>query len=155
MFKGTYSSSSSSDSSEDEAESLTLAQLSRKSPMVPHPRKLNEDTREDESDEALSSSSDNEQEKESKEDELKVPRALEEVLTEEAVPSELKDVWKGRKIKKFLDEDGLKKWTCAFCGEVRKGWNATKAMGHMLGGANNVKGCETRFPPNGSSCILI
>ena len=49
---------------------------------------------------------------------------------------------RGGKIKKFLDEDGLKKWTCDFCGEVRKGWNATKAMGHMLGGANNVKGCD-------------
>ena len=95
MIEGTSSTSSSSDSSEDEAEGLTLAQLSRKSPMVPHPRKLNEDTHEDESDEALSSSSDNEQEKESKEDELQVPRALEEVLTEEVVPSKLKDVWKG------------------------------------------------------------
>ena len=43
---------------------------------------------------------------------------------------------------KFVDEDGVKKWTCAFCGEVRKGWNATKALGHMLGDAQNVKGCE-------------
>ncbi len=48
----------------------------------------------------------------------------------------------GGKIKKFLDEDGLKKLTCDFCGEVRKGWNATKAMGHVLGGTNNVKGCD-------------
>ncbi len=82
MIEGTSSTSSSSDSSEDESKGLTLAQLSRKSPVVPHPQKLNEDTRKDESDEALSSSSDNEQEEESKEDELQVPRALEEVLAE-------------------------------------------------------------------------
>ena len=92
MIEGTSSASFSSDSSDNEAEGLTLAQLSRKNLMVPHPQKLNKDTHEDESDEALSSSSDNEQEKESKEDELTVPRALEEVLTKEAVPSKLKDV---------------------------------------------------------------
>jgi hypothetical protein len=44
---------------------------------------------------------------------------------------------------KFTDEDNdLKKWTCNFCGETRKEWNATKALGHMIGGANNVKGCD-------------
>ena len=71
-----------------------------------------------------------------------MPRDLEEVLQDEVLPSKLKDVW-GGKITKYLDEeDGLRKWTCGFCGEVRKGWNATKALGHMIGGASNVKGCE-------------
>ena len=33
---------------------------------------------------------------------------------------------------KFVDEDGSQKWTCD-CGEIRKGWNTTKALGHMIG----------------------
>ena len=61
----------------------------------------------------------------------------------------------GGKITKFTnDDDCLTKWTCNFCFETRKGWNATKALGSMIGVANNVKGCEM-IPPNGSSCILI
>ena len=72
---------------------------------------------------------------------MQEPRDLEQVLLDEVVPSKLMDVWMGGKITKFVDdEDGLKKWTCAFCGEIRKGWNATKALGHMIGGADNVKG---------------
>ena len=142
MTTGKSSSSSSSDSSEDEDERLTLAQLTRKKSMLLPPRRLNEDINKDCGDNVSSSSSENEEEDESEEDELQVPRPLEEVLANEVVPSKLKDVWKSGKIMKFVDDDGIQKWTCVFCGEVRKGWNATKALGHMLGGAKNVKGCD-------------
>ena len=84
-----------------------------------------------------------EKEEEYDEEELQEPRDLEEVLQDEVLPSKLKDVWMGGKINKYVDEeDGLRKWTCGFCGEVRKGLNATKALGHMIGRASNVKGCE-------------
>jgi phycocyanin-associated rod protein len=47
----------------------------------------------------------------------------------------------GGKITKYLDEeDGLRKWTCGFYGKVRKGWNATKALGHMIGGGQQCQG---------------
>ena len=73
---------------------------------------------------------------------MQEPRDLEQVLLDEVLPSKLKDVWIGGKITRFVDdEDGLKKWTCAFCGEIRKRWNATKALGHMIVWADNVKGC--------------
>ena len=141
MSGGNSSSSSSSDSSEDEDECPTLAQLTRKKDMVPPSGTFNEDIQKDNTERARLASSEYEEE-DSEEEELQIPRELEDVLAEEVVPSKLNDVWKGGKIMKFVDEDGVKKWTCAFCGEVRKGWNATKALGHMLGGAQNVKGCE-------------
>ena len=135
------SSSTSSDSSEDEGEGMTIAQLTRQKAVamdedvVSATSVLSGENDEEQNDE------EKEQEEEEKEEEdddkeLQVPRDLEEVLQDEVLPSKLKDVWMGGKITKYLDEeDGLRKWTCGFCGEVRKGWNATKALGHMIGGA--------------------
>jgi hypothetical protein len=131
-----------SESSEDEGEGMTLAQLTRQKAAP-----VNEDVGSATS--VLSGENeeeDNEEEdkeEEYDEEELQEPRDLEEVLQDEVLPSKLKDVWMSGKINKYVDEeDGLRKWTCGFCGEVRKGWNATKALGHMIGGASNVKGCE-------------
>ena len=135
------SSSTSSDSSEDEGEGMTLAQLTRQKAVavdedvVSATSVLSGENEEEENEEE-------DKEEEYDEEELQEPRDLEEVLQDEVLPSKLKDVWMGGKINKYVDEeDGLRKWTCGFCGEVRKGWNATKALGHMIGGASNVKGC--------------
>ncbi len=145
MFKGTYSSSSSSDSSEDEDEGIMLAQLNRNKRSAPEDEVDDSDASVPsvQTEGVSSTSSDHGKgEIEGEEEDLQEPRDLEQVLLDEVVPSKLKDVWMEGKITKFVDdEDGLKKWTCAFCGEIRKGWNATKALGHMIGGANNVKGC--------------
>lgn len=136
------SSSTSSDLSEDEGEGMTLAQLTRQKAVavdedvVSATSVLSGENEEEENEEE-------DKEEEYDEEELQEPRDLEEVLQDEVLPSKLKDVWMGGKINKYVDEeDGLRKWTCGFCGEVRKGWNATKALGHMIGGASNVKGCE-------------
>ena len=59
--------------------------------MVPCARRLNEDTHKDDAGGILSPSTENEQE-ESEEEELQVPRELEEVLAEDVVPSKIKDV---------------------------------------------------------------
>ena len=138
---------------------MTLAQLTRKKggavdeDVISATSVLSGENDEEENDE------EKEQEEEEKEEEdddkeLQVPRDLEEVLQDEVLPSKLKDVW-GGKITKYLDEeDGLRKWTCGFCGEVRKGWNATKALGHLIGGPAMSR-VVRRLNHKGSSCILI
>ena len=120
---------------------MTLAQLTRKKgvavdeDVISATSVLSGENEEEENEEE-------DKEEEYDEEELQEPRDLEEVLQDEVLPSKLKDAWMGGKINKYVDEeDGLRKWTCGFCGEVRKGWNATKALGHMIGGASNVKGC--------------
>lgn len=148
------SSSNSSDSSEDEGEGMTLAQLTRQKAVavdedvVSATSVLSGENEEEENEEE-------DKEEEYDEEELQEPRDLEEVLQDEVLPSKLKDVWMGGKINKYVDEeDGLRKWTCGFCGEVRKGWNATKALGHMIGGPAMSR-VVRRLPPNGCSCIWI
>ena len=147
------SSSPPSESSEDEGEGMTLAQLTRQKAAP-----VNEDVGSATS--VLSGENeeeDNEEEdkeEEYDEEELQEPRDLEEVLQDEVLPLKLQDVWMSGKINKYVDEeDGLRKWTCGFCGEVRKGWNATKALGHMIGGGAVMSRVVRRLPPNGCSCI--
>lgn len=60
-----------------------------------------------------------------------------------AAVGDLGSVWDGGKLVNVTDSQGKKVMKCLHgCGGVWKGWNHTKALGHVLGGYSDIKQCR-------------
>ena len=61
-----------------------------------------------------------------------------------AAADDLVKVWDGGKLIQTVNEKGNKIVKCLHgCGGIRRSWNRTKALGHVLGGCGDIKRCKT------------
>ena len=55
------------------------------------------------------------------------------VLSTPVCLDDIQTVWQFERLEKLGGPDELsKKWRCGFCGMTLRGWNATKAMNHLV-----------------------
>ena len=64
------------------------------------------------------------------------------------LPDHYNSIWDCEKLSKYTDKDGKKRWRCCWCGKSFGGWNATKAIAHVLRNTGQeISLCKARVSP--------